>query len=253
MHHASSPVRHAFTLIEMLSVVGIIAVLVGLLLPVVSQMRAQAHVVSCTSNQRQILLIAMVYADDNRERLPPCISKASLSAPGFIWDTDFLAPYLAGRAEAQAAAQTQAQRDQVGQVYRCAAQPYVKGFLRPSSYGWNANLGFYYPQGGASPYYQRVCVRMSAIPRPASELAVITEGNGSSPYPNFGSDVGYWAAWFPMHVTPGSGSFLTRLPHRNRAAVGYLDGHVGLVRYEQFSWWGMFTLGDEASGVAFRN
>jgi prepilin-type N-terminal cleavage/methylation domain-containing protein len=62
--------QRAFTLVELLVVVGVIAVLVALLLPALNKARAQALRVSCLSNQRQIYLAACTYMAANRGTLP---------------------------------------------------------------------------------------------------------------------------------------------------------------------------------------
>jgi len=63
--------RYGFTLIELLVVIAIIAVLAGLLLPALSRAKAQAQGVICAGNLRQMSLSWLLYADDNRDRIPP--------------------------------------------------------------------------------------------------------------------------------------------------------------------------------------
>jgi prepilin-type N-terminal cleavage/methylation domain-containing protein/prepilin-type processing-associated H-X9-DG protein len=62
--------RGAFTLVELLVVIGIIAVLIGVLLPVLGRAREQGRSTACLSNLRQLGLAFMMYANDNKGFLP---------------------------------------------------------------------------------------------------------------------------------------------------------------------------------------
>lgn len=59
-----------FTLIEVLVVVAIIALLIAILLPSLTRARAQARMVSCQSNIRQLMTAFLVYSVEYKNRLP---------------------------------------------------------------------------------------------------------------------------------------------------------------------------------------
>lgn len=69
MVHASRH-RAAFTLIELLIVIAIIAILIGLVLPGLAGARQAARSVKCLSNQRQIGMALQMYATTFKEYIP---------------------------------------------------------------------------------------------------------------------------------------------------------------------------------------
>ncbi len=81
----------SFTLIELLVVIAIIAILAGLLLPVLVRAKSKAQGVQCLSNLKQHILAWQMYAGDSHERLPyshSCI----INQPGdeFTWAQGFM-------------------------------------------------------------------------------------------------------------------------------------------------------------------
>ena len=62
--------RLAFTLVELLVVIGIIALLMSILLPTLSKARESAKKVQCQSNLKQIATAIIMYADANKGCLP---------------------------------------------------------------------------------------------------------------------------------------------------------------------------------------
>ncbi len=99
----------AFTLVELLVVIGIIALLIGVLLSVLSKAREAANVLVCATHLREIGIACSVYAANNKGKLPIPIGggafsnlnySAILFKPdnGFYGLMDFgqgtLAPYL---------------------------------------------------------------------------------------------------------------------------------------------------------------
>ncbi|MFA9479564.1 type II secretion system protein [Phycisphaerales bacterium AB-hyl4] len=62
--------KHAFALIELLVVISIITLLVGLMLPVLSQVRSAGQRIACLSNLRQVGIGFEAYRIDFNNRMP---------------------------------------------------------------------------------------------------------------------------------------------------------------------------------------
>lgn len=86
--------KKGFTLIELLTVIAIIGILAGILIPAVNRVRTSARQSVDTSNVRQIGLALLIWADENNERLP----STSVAREG-ITDVQELAELLANEAD----------------------------------------------------------------------------------------------------------------------------------------------------------
>jgi prepilin-type N-terminal cleavage/methylation domain-containing protein/prepilin-type processing-associated H-X9-DG protein len=64
-------IGRAFTLVELLVVIGIIAVIAAIVFPVLSGAREKARQTECASNLRQLGMASLMYAQDSDGRFPP--------------------------------------------------------------------------------------------------------------------------------------------------------------------------------------
>ena len=57
--------RAGFTLVELLVVIGIIAILVAILMPALRRAKEAANAAACASNQRQLMMAFLMFAIDH--------------------------------------------------------------------------------------------------------------------------------------------------------------------------------------------
>jgi competence protein ComGC len=81
-------VRPAFSLMDVMVTMAVIAVLISLLTPALSSVRETAHQVICRSNVRQLAIGMGMFAEDNKDRIPPSLN---VTPPDYVpWATTTL-------------------------------------------------------------------------------------------------------------------------------------------------------------------
>lgn len=185
----STPSR-AFTLVELLVVIGIIALLIAILLPALSTARAQSRAVACTSNVRQLATALQMYANDFKVFI------------GYHSSTDrkaALYPYLRmGKSNSD---------NQTLSVWNCPANDQID--IR-ASYGFNTRLNW---------------KKYARIRKSSEKVALCDGGLKEDGQPSTATHM-----WSPGTVGSSSACRPDHTRHRHqRVSVGFVDGHAEML------------------------
>jgi prepilin-type N-terminal cleavage/methylation domain-containing protein len=222
-------ISSGFSLVELLVVVGIVAVLVALLLPVLGRARAEANRVACMSNLRQLLQAQLMYANDSRGFLTYPNWGHDRQATDAVWPTGWL--YSQGQLSDPLApddVKTGAlfRYLQETRVYRCPLHPLdeastATGTDRLTSYIMNGAVCGYGVVGhkAAQPVRWMPSWKITDWRNPSEQILwweAEESGAGAGPVDEGG------AAWNDGSSYPRE-NFLSRR-HGRGACVGHFDG-----------------------------
>ena len=251
--------RIGFTLVELLVVIGIIALLISILIPVLGRARDQANKTACLSNIRQIGIAFRMYALNNKDWCPwgarlDNPGGADLPADWIHWRSGInnqglassaIAPYLGGAGPG------------LEQVLRCPSDRLNDRISASTGqYRYNYSMNMYYePRKGFYGGSQTDSVRFSTT-RNASEKILLAEENEKTINDGFWApgdgaltDTGWTVNWDWLSIrhdnskkesepaVPGTGP-ISRLPNKDkRGVVCFADGHADYIpRREAHHW-----------------
>jgi prepilin-type N-terminal cleavage/methylation domain-containing protein/prepilin-type processing-associated H-X9-DG protein len=145
-----------FTLVELLVVIGIIALLIGILMPALSRARRSANTLKCLSNLRQVGAAFQLYAADFRGTIPvvrqDVPDDGSLAITSNIWWSDQLAPYISKLAKATSSNASDLDETRKTVLWGCAEWNGRNATLNQYDTGYGMNAQFYampdYPAPG---------------------------------------------------------------------------------------------------------
>lgn len=219
-----------FTLVELLVVIGIIAALLALLLPVVGRAREQARIIRCQSNERQVYQALALYANDYHGWLPSPGEVGHNYLDCAFWMVDFgvldlatgrgsLMPYLGRSADIRGRVLLCPSDDPPRVVGNWDSQPDLSHTGRNYSYVFNAymqglGMGERWPDRYRGIRFvqirhpdHKMLIFEQEYPREPTGLAAAGNTNGSAPNPVL---------------------FLLSARHLGRGNQCFADGHVEL-------------------------
>jgi prepilin-type processing-associated H-X9-DG protein/prepilin-type N-terminal cleavage/methylation domain-containing protein len=209
--------QRGFSLVELLVVVGIIAVLIGLLMPAITAARESAKTVACVSNLRQLATAAHAYADAHKGSMP--IAYYYRTTPEFVaYAWDFTTRKTAGGGVVVEAGLLWEGKGS-GNVQQCPSFDGKSNTVADPFTGYNYNTS--YVGHGASESI--VAPAKVTDIRRSSQCALFGDGGFGG-----GANKFMRAPW----ANPGDESFTARhtgtqaYRHRGKTNVAFADGHA---------------------------
>lgn len=83
-------IKNAFTLIEMLVVISVVAILISLLLPSLSKARESAQAVQCGANLHQLGVVFTAYTNEHDGWLMPYVQNSEMTWFKILWDGGYI-------------------------------------------------------------------------------------------------------------------------------------------------------------------
>jgi prepilin-type processing-associated H-X9-DG protein len=155
-------------LVELLVVIGIIAVLMGVLVPTLAGARRSANNLKCAANLRSLGAAAMLYVNENRGHIPSC--RAAYVAGNYISWYDQLAKYVFKRPATGTPASIMNDADFARTIFvGCPSFPFEKAAAPGGVYsgtGYGLNMVPTAPLTPPTPNRFNHYIHASVIPKP---------------------------------------------------------------------------------------